>query len=68
MKLDRNKYLESRSFKPVTLLVAILAVNVVLGLIVFFFPMDGIAISDNTKLKFITLEELKGAQSQPSAE
>ena len=68
MKLDRNKYLESRSFKPATLLFAILAVNVLLGIIMCFFSTDGIAISDNTKLKFITLEELKGAQSQPSAE
>jgi lysophospholipase L1-like esterase len=68
VKLDRNKYLESRSFKPVTLLVAILAVNVVLGLIVFFFPTEGIAISDNTKLKFITLEELKGDQNKAPVE
>ena len=68
MKLDRNKYLESRSFRPATLLVAILAVNILLGLIVCFFPTDGIAISDNTKLTFITLEELKGPQNRPSAE
>ena len=68
MKLDRNKYLESRSFKPATLLVAILAVNLLLGLIVFFFPLEGIAISDNAKLKFITLEELKGTSTQVSAE
>lgn len=60
MKLDRNKYLESRSFKPSTLLFAILAVNVLLGLVVLFFPSEGVSIGDNAKLKFVSLDELKG--------
>lgn len=68
MKLDRNKYLESRSFKPVNLLVAILAVNLLLGLVVLLFPSEGIAISDNTKLKFVSLEELEGATKVSSSE
>ena len=60
MKLDRNKYLESRSLEPKTPLIALLIVNVLLGLIVLFFPKDGIQIGDHSKLKFISLSELRG--------
>jgi len=68
VKLDRNKYLESRSFKPGTLLVAILAVNLLLGFVVVFFPSEGISIGDNAKLKFVSLDELNGTSTQVSEE
>ena len=60
MKLDRNKYLESRSLTPRTLLLAIISVNLLLGLIVWLFPSDGISIGDNSKLKFVSFSELSG--------
>ena len=62
MKLDRNKYLESRSLTPRTLFLAILSVNLILGLIVWLFPSDGISLGDNSKLKFVSMSELRGEQ------
>ena len=60
MKLDRNKYLESRSLKPITLFLAVLSVNLVLALIVWVFPVDGISFAKGQNLKFISWTELKG--------
>jgi lysophospholipase L1-like esterase len=58
VKLDQQKYLESRSLNPRDLLLAILGVNVLLGLIVLFFPKDGIPLSANEKIKFVSASEL----------
>ncbi|MFB1004753.1 MAG: hypothetical protein QMC70_11525 [Bacteroidia bacterium] len=60
MKLDRNKYLESRSMRPRTVLFALLAVNVLLGLIVWLFPANGITIVNEQKLEFVSFGELVG--------
>ena len=68
MKLDRNKYLESRSLTPRTLLLAILSVNVLLGLIVWLFPSDGIALGNSSKLKFVSFSELSGASDSTITE
>ena len=60
MKLDRNKYLESRSLKPRTLLIAIVSVNILLGLVVAIFPREGISLGGGQKLKFVSFSELSG--------
>ncbi|MFY9282243.1 MAG: hypothetical protein WAO92_09590 [Bacteroidia bacterium] len=60
MKLDRSKYLESRSLRPTKLFLAIVAVNLLLGLFVWLFPKDGITLSSTFKLKFISFDELVG--------
>ena len=60
MKLDRSKYLESRSLRPTKLFLAIVAVNLLLGTIVWLFPKEGIQLSSTFKFKFITLDELMG--------
>ena len=58
MKLDKDKYLESRNFKPHKTFLALLLVNLLLGLIVYFFPKEGIPISSYGKLKFVSIDEL----------
>jgi lysophospholipase L1-like esterase len=60
LKLDRNKYLESRSLKPRTLLIVIVSVNILLGLVVALFPKEGIHLGGDQKLKFVSFEELSG--------
>lgn len=60
MKLDRSEYLESRSLKPRKLLLAAVSVNILLGLIVWLFPKEGILIGDTTRLKFVSITELTG--------
>jgi lysophospholipase L1-like esterase len=60
VKLDRSKYLESRSLRPTKLFLAIVAVNLLLGLFVWLFPKDGITLSSTFKLKFISFDELVG--------
>ena len=67
MKLDRQKYLESRSVKPSYILIALLAVNAVLGAIVFVFPEQGLAISKNLNIKFLSKSDLfeNSANSDP---
>lgn len=68
MKLDRSKYLESRSLKPYTLLLAILGVNLLLGILVAVFPSNGISIGKNSLLKFVTFDELfTTPKPEPSA-
>jgi hypothetical protein len=59
LKLDRNKYLESRSLHPVSLLYALIAVNVILGVVVWLFPAEGISFGESGRLKFVSLNELK---------
>jgi lysophospholipase L1-like esterase len=63
LKLDRNKYLKSRSLKPTTLLGALIAVNILLGIIVWAFPEDGISLGQSGKLKFVSYKELLGLDS-----
>ncbi|MFY0643855.1 MAG: hypothetical protein JXR19_05260 [Bacteroidia bacterium] len=58
MKLDRQKYLESRSVKPSYILIALLAVNIVLGAIAFVFPEEGLKLSKNLNLKFLNKYDL----------
>jgi lysophospholipase L1-like esterase len=65
LKLDRNKYLESRSLRPRTLLIVIISVNILLGLVVALFPKEGIPLADDQKLKFISFEELSGKGDTP---
>ena len=60
MKLDRNQYLESRSLRPRTLLYAIVCVNLLLGLIVWIFPSEGISLGGDQKLKFVSFSDLSG--------
>ncbi len=60
MKLDRDKYIESRCLRPRTLLIVIVSVNVLLGLVVALFPKEGIPLGDDQKLKFVSFEELSG--------
>ncbi len=60
MKLDRSKYLESRSVRPTKLLLAIVAINLLLGVIAWLFPKEGISLSSTFKLKFISVDELMG--------
>ncbi|NNJ55739.1 MAG: hypothetical protein HKP14_06390, partial [Bacteroidia bacterium] len=60
MKLDRNKYLESRSLRPIKLLFALLAVNLILALIVWMFPVEGVPLAEGQNLKFISWSDLKG--------
>ncbi|MEY2924540.1 MAG: hypothetical protein RLZZ337_1088 [Bacteroidota bacterium] len=68
MKLDRSKYLESRSLKPFTLFLAIVAVNVLLGIIALAFPTNGVSIGKNFKLKFTSISELfETPKVEPSA-
>ena len=68
MKLDRSKYLESRSLKPYTLLLAILGVNLLLGILITVFPSNGVSIGKQTLLKFVTFNELFNEQKpEPSA-
>lgn len=61
MKLDRNRYLETRSIQPKTVLLSLVAVNVLLGFIVWFFPTAGVPIARDQKLKFVTVDQLLGA-------
>jgi hypothetical protein len=68
MKLDRNKYLESRNMRPRTVFFALLAVNVLLGLIVWLFPADGITIVNDQKLKFVSFAELTGESTSAIVE
>lgn len=58
MKLDKDKYLESRNFKPHKTFLALLLLNLLLGLIVYFFPQDGIPLSTYGKLKFVSVSDL----------
>lgn len=58
MKLDRQKYLESRSIKPSYILIALLAVNLTLGAVAFVFPEQGLALSKNLGLKFWSKADL----------
>lgn len=57
MKLDQQKYLESRSLNPRDLFLAIVGVNILLGLIVLFFPTDGISLTANEKIKFVSAND-----------
>ncbi|MDA8886107.1 hypothetical protein OAD66_05855 [Bacteroidia bacterium] len=68
MKLDRNEYLESRSLSPKTLLLAILAVNVLLGIIVWVFPSNGVKLGDTGNLKFVSPNELLGTQDSTAVD
>jgi hypothetical protein len=61
VKLDRNRYLESRSLKPSTLLIALVLVNLVLGLVVWVFPAEGVSFGTIGKLKFVSFSELSGS-------
>ncbi len=63
MKLDRTKYLKSRSLKPSSLLWALVAVNILLGIIVWAFPEDGISLGQSGNLKFVSYKELMGVDS-----
>lgn len=58
MKLDRNKYLESRSLRPRDLLLGILGVNLLLGVIVLAFPKGVINLWASNKIKFVSASEL----------
>lgn len=49
-------------------LLSLLAVNVVLGLIVWLFPTDGISLGDDQKLKFVSISELRGDDDSTIAE
>lgn len=58
MKLDKQKYDESRGVKPSTILWVLLAVNMLLGLIVLVFPEDGLSITNSFGLKFLDKSEV----------
>lgn len=58
MKLDKEKYLESRSVKPRSLFLSLLLINLLLGLISYYFPSDGVSLTGGIKLKFLSLNNL----------
>ncbi len=58
MKLDKQKYVESRSIKPAYILVALLSINLLLGAIAFVFPEEGISLSKEYGLKFLSKSEV----------
>lgn len=58
MKLDRPKYIESRSVKPLYVLFTLIGLNIILGLIAFVFPEEGVMISKNLGLKFPSRNEV----------
>jgi hypothetical protein len=66
MKLDRNKYLESRSLKPRTIFVSILIINLILGAIAFVYPEDGINLGA-WNLKFLSYSDLNGNMQEDSS-
>jgi lysophospholipase L1-like esterase len=58
VRLDRHKYQESRGVRPKTILIALIAVNVCLGIIAYLFPPEGLFITKNLGLKFPAREEV----------
>lgn len=51
--------------QPKTVLLSLVAVNVLLGFIVWVFPKDGIPIIKDQKLKFVTIGQLTGEDDSP---
>lgn len=63
MKLDRNKYLDSRSLRPRTLLFSLILVNLILGVIVFVYTNSRWSQDSDMLLKFVSYEELLGTDT-----
>lgn len=63
MKLDRNKYLDSRSLRPRTLLFSVILVNLILGVIVFVYTNSRWSQDSDMLLKFVSYEELLGTDT-----
>lgn len=64
MKLDEKEYLESRGVRPVTVLAVLIIVNILLGVIVAFFPSDGMDLGKAGSLKFVSLDDLLGEEDK----
>ncbi|MGB0849860.1 MAG: hypothetical protein ACPGTP_01325 [Bacteroidia bacterium] len=64
MKLDEKEYLESRGIRPTTVLTILIIVNILLGVIVAFFPNDGIDLGEAGSLKFVSLDGLLGTEDK----
>ena len=63
MKLDKSKYLKSRSVRPLHVLFALLLINLLLAIIVWAFPQGGISLGRTGQIKFISFNDLFGVDS-----
>lgn len=64
MNSSENKNKKDKPLKPWSVFGALVLLNLLLGVVVFFFPSEGFFLGDNISLKFVSLTELLGKQEE----